>query len=82
MGTPIQPPPGIALIDKICIAADQRERQQAQQAQAPDMTQMMAVMMKMMEMQSLTLRALTALVMGDDENKPKAKAEAAGGQST
>jgi hypothetical protein len=66
---PLQPPPGVALIDKICIAADQRERRQAQ---APDrMEQMMVALTQMMEMQTRTLQALAAVVMRDV--KPKAK---------
>jgi hypothetical protein len=62
---PLQPPPGIALVDAICISADQRERQQAQ---APDMMQqMMAVMTKQMEMQSQILAALAAVVARMDK---------------
>jgi hypothetical protein len=58
---PIQPPPGVELIDKICIAADQRERAQA--AQGTDFTQLMTVMTKQMEMQSQMLTALAAVVL-------------------
>jgi hypothetical protein len=68
---PLQPPPGVALIDKICIAADQRERRQAQ---APDrMEQMMVAMAQMMEMQTRTLQALATLALKDNEPKPKFK---------
>jgi hypothetical protein len=71
---PLQPQPGIDLIDRMCINADQRERQQAA---APDtMTQMMAACTTMMQMQSQTIQALTALVLGEDD-KPKAKPKGA-----
>jgi hypothetical protein len=64
---PLQPPPGIALVDAICISADQRERQQAA---APDMmAQMMAVVIKQVEMQAQILTALAALV-ARMESKP------------
>jgi hypothetical protein len=67
---PLGPMPGIDLVDRICIAADQRERAQA--AQATDFTQMMAVMTKQMEMHSQMLTALVALVARmDDKAKPK-----------
>ena len=68
---PLGPPPGSELIDKICIAADQRERQQA--AQPDMMAQMMAVMLKQSEMQSQMLTALVALV-ARMEDKPKPEA--------
>jgi hypothetical protein len=64
---PLGPPPGSELIDKICIAADQRERQQA--AQPDMMAQMMAVMLKQSEMQSQMLAALVAL-LARMEGKP------------
>ena len=64
---PLRPPPGIDLIDAICISADLRERQQAQ---APDMMQqMMAVMTKQMEMQSQILASLAAVVARMDDKK-------------
>jgi hypothetical protein len=66
--TPLGPVPGINLVDQICLAADQRERQQA--AQATDFTQMMAVMIKQMETQSQILAALAALVL-QPKRKPK-----------
>jgi hypothetical protein len=64
---PLRPPDGIHLIDKICIAADQRERQQAA---APDMMQrMMAVMLKQSEMHSQMLAALAAVVARMEDQK-------------
>jgi hypothetical protein len=64
---PLRPPPGIDLIDAICISADQRERQQAA---APErMEQMMAVMTKQMEMQSQILASLAAVVARMDDKK-------------
>ena len=66
---PLQPQPGIDLIDRMCINADQRERQQAA---APDtMTQMMACCTTMMQMQTQTLAALAALVSRMEDQKPK-----------
>jgi hypothetical protein len=56
----MRPPPGIDLVDKICLAADQRERAQAQ---APDMMMQMAqAMMAMQTTQTQMLQALVALV--------------------
>ena len=71
----MKPPPGVDLIDKMCIAADQRERQQAQR---PDSERMMEIMVKMMEMQSQTLQAVAAAILRDDKGKakPKSKPEA------
>jgi hypothetical protein len=67
---PLQPPPGVDLIDRICLAADQRERRQAQ---APDrMEQMMAALAQMMEMQTRTLQALATVVMRG-KAKPKSR---------
>ena len=67
--SPLRPPPGIDLIDAICISADQRERAQAQ---APDTTQqMLRAMTMMMQMQAQMMQALTALVMRGDEKGPK-----------
>jgi hypothetical protein len=67
---PLQPPPGINLIDAICVAADQRERQQA--AQPDMMAQMAQAMMTMQQMQTQMLQALTALVLRmEDKPKPK-----------
>ena len=69
---PLQPPPGINLIDAICVAADQRERQQAQ---APDM---LAQAMTMMMQQQSTMLALLAQIVTNLESgtaksaKPKA----------
>jgi hypothetical protein len=66
---PLQPQPGIDLIDRMCINADQRERQQAA---APDtMTQMMTVCATMMQMQTQTLAAVAALVSRMEDQKPK-----------
>ena len=62
---PLQPQPGIDLIDRMCINADQRERAQAQR---PDFMQ--AAMM-MMQMQTQTLAALAALVSRMEDQKPK-----------
>jgi hypothetical protein len=64
---PLQPPPGVDWIDKICVAADQRERQQARR---PDF---METAMQMLIVQSQQIAALAALVMRKD--KPKAKAK-------
>jgi len=53
---PLQPQPGIDLIDRMCVTADQRERQQAQ---APDtMTQMVAACTAMLQMQTQTIALL------------------------
>jgi hypothetical protein len=64
---PLQPPPGIDLIDKIAVAFDQRERRQAQR---PDF---METAMMMLQIQSQQIAALAALVLKDDKAKPKAK---------
>ena len=64
---PLGTQPGIDLIDRMCINADQRERQQAQR---PDF---MEVAMQMLTVQSQQIAALAALVMRED--KPKAKAK-------
>jgi hypothetical protein len=69
----LQPPPGIGLIDAMCIAADARERAQAQQP--ADLAQMMAVMTKMMEMQSQTLQAVAAAILREDKAKPKRRSK-------
>jgi hypothetical protein len=78
VGKPIQPPPGIDWVDKICIAADQRERAQAA---APDMMAQMAqamMMMMMMMQQQSTMIALLAQIVTNQEpatakpDKPKA----------
>jgi hypothetical protein len=66
---PLQPPPGIALIDAMCVAADQRERQQAMR---PDF---MEAAMMMLQVQSQQIVALAALVLKD--NKPKSKSKPA-----
>ena len=64
---PLQPPPGVDWIDKICVAADRRERAQAQR---PDF---METAMMVLQIQSQQIAALAALVMRKD--KPKAKAK-------
>ena len=64
---PLGAQPGVDLIDRMCINADQRERQQAMR---PDFTE--AAMM-MLQLQSQQIAALAALVMR--EGKPKAKAK-------
>jgi hypothetical protein len=64
---PLQPPPGIDLVDKICLAADQRERQQAMR---PDF---MESAMMMLQIQSQQIAALAALVMRNDNPKAKPK---------
>jgi hypothetical protein len=51
------PQPGIDLIDRMCIAADQRERAQAQQ---PDFA---AMLMTMQQTQNLMMQALAALML-------------------
>jgi len=69
--TPIASPPGINLVDAICVAADQREWAQAA---APDMmAQMAQVMTMVMQQQSQMLQALALLVLRDDDDKPKRK---------
>jgi hypothetical protein len=71
---PLQPQPGIDLIDRMVENATARERAQAQR---PDMmTQMMAACTTMMQMQSQTIQALAALVLLEDD-KPKAKPKGA-----
>jgi len=66
---PLRPPPGIDLIDKICVAADQRERQQAQ---APDMmVQMTQAMAQMTQQQTQIIAALAALVSRMQDHTPK-----------
>ena len=70
---PLQPPPGVDLIDKIAVAFDQRERQQAQR---PDF---MEAAMQMLTMQSQQIAALAALVLRDEKGpkpKPKRKVKA------
>ena len=57
----MNPPPGVDWVDKICLAADARERQQAQQ---PDLMQAVTMMM---QMQTQTLTALAALVLRMDD---------------
>jgi hypothetical protein len=64
---PLQPPPGIDLVDKIAVAFDQRERQQAQR---PDF---MEAAMMMLQAQSQQIAALAALVLKDDKGKGKPK---------
>jgi hypothetical protein len=65
----MKPPPGIDLVDKICLAADARERQQAA---VPDtMAQMTQAMMMMMQQQS-TMIALLAQIVTNQDAKPKA----------
>ena len=54
---PLQPPPGTDWVDKICIAADQRERAQAQQ---PDAMQLM--LQSSMQMQQLMAKLIDVLV--------------------
>jgi hypothetical protein len=68
---PLQPPPGIDLVDKICLAADQRERQQAQ---APDrMEQMMAACATMMQQQSAIIALLAHRWAKEDRPVSKVK---------
>jgi len=66
----VNPPPGVDLIDKMCIAADRRERQQAMR---PDSERMMEIMVQMMQMQSQTLQAVAAAILRNDKGKPKPK---------
>jgi hypothetical protein len=61
---PLGTQPGIDLIDRMCINADQRERQQAQR---PDF---MEVAMQMLTVQSQQIATLAALVMRKDKPKP------------
>jgi len=68
---PLGPPPGINLIDAICISADRRERAQAQ---APDMMAQMAQAMAMMQTtQTQILQVLAALVSRMEDQKSKAE---------
>jgi hypothetical protein len=67
---PLGTQPGIDLIDKMCIAADRRERQQAMR---PDSDRMMETMMQMMQLQSQTLQAVAAAILRNDKPKPKPK---------
>jgi hypothetical protein len=60
---PLQPPPGIDLVDRICIAADQRERAQAQQ---PDLMQFM---IKMTEQQTKILALLAQILTKKESDK-------------
>jgi hypothetical protein len=62
---PLGPQPGIDLIDRMCINADQRERAQGQQPN------LMQAVMTMMQMQTQTLAALAALVSRMEDQKPK-----------
>jgi hypothetical protein len=73
VGSPIAPPPGIDWVDKICIAADQREREQAA---APDamMAQMAQALAMMQTTQTQMVTALAALVQRM-EDKPKRKSK-------
>jgi len=64
---PLQPPPGVDWIDKICVAADRRERAQAQR---PDF---METAMMVLQIQSQQIAALAALVLKDDKAKPQPK---------
>ena len=60
------PQPGIDLIDRMCINADQRERAQAMR---PDF---METAMMMLQIQSQQIAALAALVLRlEDQEKPK-----------
>jgi hypothetical protein len=59
------PQPGINLIDRMCINADQRERAQAQR---PDLMQ---VMMMMTQQQNQIIAALAALVARMEDQTPK-----------
>jgi hypothetical protein len=54
------PQPGIDLIDRMCVAADRRERQQAQQ---PDLTQMAQALMMMQTTQTQMMQVLAALAL-------------------
>jgi hypothetical protein len=56
VGRPLRPPDGIAWVDKIAIAFDQRERQQAQQ---PDLMQ---ALMAMQGQQTKILALLTQIL--------------------
>jgi hypothetical protein len=60
---PLGPMPGVDWVDKICIAADQRERAQAQQ---PDFT---AMLMTMQNTQNLMMQALAALMLRMNDKK-------------
>jgi hypothetical protein len=59
-------------VDKICIAADRRDRVLAQ---APDamMAQMTQAMMMMQATQTQMLQALTAIVLRMEDKQPKRK---------
>src|SRR6516162_7105445 len=68
---PLQPQPGIDLIDRMVENATARERAQAQQP--ADLERMMTVMAGMLHMQSQTLQALAAVILRDDQSRPKPK---------
>jgi hypothetical protein len=70
---PLGTQPGIDLIDRMCINADRRERQQTQQP--ADSERMMEIMVTMMQMQSQTLHAVAAAILRDDKGKPKLKSK-------
>jgi len=70
----LRPPPGIDLIDEICISADQRERMQAAQ---PDKTQQMMQAMAMMMQQQTQMLALLAQLTNKEEASPAKEATAA-----
>ena len=65
------PQPGIDLIDRMVENATARERAQAQQP--ADLERMMTVMAGMLQMQSQTLQALAAVILRDDQSRPKPK---------
>jgi hypothetical protein len=67
----MKPPPGIELIDRICIAADQRERQQA--AAPGTMAQMMQAMTMMLQQQSTMIALLAQIVTNQDAKPDKSK---------
>ena len=68
---PISSPPGVGLIDQMCINADAQER--LQQAQPTDMMRMMQACMAMMRLQTTTVQALAALIMRNDDKPDKPK---------
>jgi hypothetical protein len=75
---PLRPPAGIDLVDKICVAADQRERRQAA---APDVMQQMLqssmmtqqLMAKLIDILANKLLATEPTEPAPDAPKPKVK---------
>jgi hypothetical protein len=68
---PIAPSHHVAACDRLMDAAEAQERRQAQQP--ADFERMMTAMAGMLQMQSQTLQALAAVILRDDQSRPKPK---------